>query len=168
MERKQTHIAYGFITAVAMILVNVILVVTKMNMKPGVQWLGFVPFLIGIIMNANAYSKANNGSVTFGQVFGSCFKATAIIAIVSVAWGFASMYIFPNMMDEAMEQARAKMAQNKDLSEEQIEQAMGYTRKFFKPLMVAGALFGTLFFGAIFSLIGAAVAKKNPQQVYPG
>ena len=168
MERKQTHMPYGFITAIAMVIVNVILMLTKMNMNPALQWLGFVVFLVGIIMNSMAYSKANDANVTFGQVFGSNFKATAIIAIVTIAWGFISLYVFPNMMDDAVEQARAKMAEKGNMSDEQIETALGYTRKFFKPLMVAGALFGTLFFGAIFSLIGAAVAKKNPQQVYPG
>ena len=36
------------------------------------------------------------------------------------------------------------------------------TKKFFLPFALGGAILGTGFLGAIASLIGAAVAKKNP------
>jgi len=37
----------------------------------------------------------------------------------------------------------------------------------FMVFVLAGGIFGTLFFGAIASLIGAAVAKKNPNVQQP-
>jgi len=166
MQRKQTHLTYGLIIGIAMIVVNAILLVTKLNTNPVLGMLGFVVFLVGIIMNGMAYSKANDADITFGQAFSSCFKATAVVALITVAWSLISLMIFPNMMEDAIEKARADMLAKGQLPEEQIEVALGYTRKFFKPLMIAGALFGTLFAGAIFSLIGAAIAKKNPQPVY--
>jgi hypothetical protein len=43
-----------------------------------------------------------------------------------------------------------------------IEQGIAMTKKLFLPFAIAGAIFFTGFFGAIGSLIGAAVAKKNP------
>jgi hypothetical protein len=43
-----------------------------------------------------------------------------------------------------------------------IEQGIAMTKKLFLPFAIAGAIFGTGFLGAIGSLIGAAVAKKNP------
>jgi hypothetical protein len=48
------------------------------------------------------------------------------------------------------------------MTDEIIEQALTMTRKFFIPFAVGGILIGTGIFGAIGSLIGAAVAKKNP------
>lgn len=166
MQKKQTHLTYGLVIGLAMIVVNAVLLVTKLNTNPLLGFLGFAVFIAGIIMNAIAYSKANDADITFGQAFSSCFKATAIVAIVTVAWSLISLMIFPNMMEESIEKARLDMVSKGQMSEEQIEMALGYTRKFFKPLMIAGALFGTLFAGAIFSLIGAAVAKKNPKPVY--
>ena len=53
------------------------------------------------------------------------------------------------------------MAKNPKMTEEQINMALDMTRKYFNVFMVAGIVFGTLFIGAIFSLIGAAVAKKK-------
>lgn len=162
--RKQTHIPYGFVTAIAMIIIGVVLEVARLTYKPGVQWIGMAVFLVGVIMNAMAFSKANDANVTFGQVFGSGFKTTAIIAIVMFAWSFIVPMIFPDVYDKGLEKAREDMEKNPKLTEEQVEMAMNMTRKYFKPLLHAGALFGTLIGGLIFSLIGAAVAKKAPRQ----
>lgn len=161
--KKQTHIPYGFITALAMIIVGVILEVAKLNMNPAIQWLGMLPFLIGIILNAQAFSKANDADITFGQAFGSGFKASAIVAICMVAWSLISLMIFPDIQTRAIDKAQTDMMK-KGMSEEQIDMAIGMTRKYFKVFAVGGALLGTLFMGAIFSLIGAAIAKKQPRQ----
>ena len=163
-SKKQTHIPYGFVTALAMIVIGVILEVTKLSDKPGTQLVGMAVFLAGIILNAQAYSKANNADVTFGQVFGSGFKASAIIAIVMVGWSFIALMIFPAIYDRALEKAHTDMAKNPRMTEEQIDTAINFTKKYFKILMVAGALFGTLVMGAVASLIGAAFAKKAPRQ----
>jgi len=167
MEYKQTHIPYGLVTGLAMIVIGVILQVTNMNFAPGIKWLGIVPFIIGIILNGIAFSKANDANVTFGKVYGSCFKATAIIAIVMFVWSLASLFIFPNMKDQMIEMTRAEMAKNPGMSEEIIEKSISITRKFYTSFLLGGALFGSLLYGAIFSLIGAAVAKKKPQPVFP-
>jgi hypothetical protein len=62
-----------------------------------------------------------------------------------------------------MEVARTQMESDGKLSEAQIDQAIGMTQKFFIPFAIGGVVIGYLILGAIGSLIGAAIAKKNPQ-----
>jgi hypothetical protein len=162
-SKVQTHVPYGFVTALGLILIAVILEVLNLNDKPGMQWLGYAIMLTGLILNARAFSKANQADVRFGEVFSSCFKATAIIAIVMFAWSFILPLIFPGIYERMMEKAHEEMLKNPQMSEEQVETAMNYTKKFFKVLIHAGALFGTLIGGLFFSLIAAAIAKKNPR-----
>jgi hypothetical protein len=157
---KQTHILYGFITGISMIILGVILYIAGLAFKPGVQYLVYIPFFIGVIINANAFSKANDGFVTFGNVFSSCFKACAIITIVGLAWGFISLMIFPEMLDKIMEMSRDGM-EKKNMSSEQIEQGMEFMKKYFKVFMIGGIVFFYMLLGAVFSLIGAAIAKKK-------
>lgn len=161
----QTHKTYGLLTALAIIIINVILYVAGLAFTE--QWtsyVAYVPFIIGIILNAIAFSKANDHNVKFGQVFSSGFKACAIITLISIAWSLLSIYVvFPEMKDKALEIAAEQMYKNPDMKESDIETALNMTKKFFVPFMIAGIVFGYMFFGAIFSLIGAAVAKKNPQ-----
>lgn len=161
MQKVQTHKMYGLITGIIMAVFYLVLYIANLSFKPGWQYVAYIPFLIGIIMNAIAYSKANEHYVTFGNVFGSCFKASAIVAIISLAWAVIMMFIFPEMKEKGIEMARAQMEKNPNVSEEQIDMSLEMTRKYWNVFMVAGSIFITLFYGAIFSLIGSAIAKKK-------
>ncbi len=166
MEKKNTHIMYGFITGIAMVIVGLIVYLLGAAFKPGMQYISYIPFLIGIILNGIAFSKANDGYVTFGNVFGSCFKATMIVTIVIITWSVASMYIFPEMKDKAMEMARAEMAKNPKMTDEIMDTSMNMMKKYWNVFLIAGAIFGTLFFGAVFSLIGGGIAQKKGTQPF--
>ena len=161
LQKKEVHIMYGFITGIVMVVIGLIIYLTGQAFKTGMQYIAYIPFLVGIILNAVAYSKANDGLVTFGNVFGSCFKASMIVTIVIVVWSVISMYIFPEMKDKALEMAREQMAKNQKMTDEQVDMALNITRKYWNVFLIAGAIFGTLFWGVIFSLIGGLVAKKN-------
>ena len=65
------------------------------------------------------------------------------------------------MREEGMEIARQRMEET-NLSEEQIEANLKITNS--TAVGVAGVIFGTMFVGAIFSLIGAANAKKKGER----
>lgn len=151
---------YGFITALAIIIVNLILYITGNAFRSWSQYISYIPFLLGIILNANAFSKANDNFVSFGNVFRSCFKASAIITLCVLAWSFISLAIFPDIVEKAMEMAREGMVK-RGMSDEQIEKGMGFMAKSFKLFMAMGVIFWEMLMGAIFSLIGAAVAKKK-------
>lgn len=145
-----------------MAVLGLILYVTGLVFKNGIQYLEYIPFLAGMILNAQAFSKANDGNVTFGNVFGSCFKGSMVAAIVMVAWAVITIFIFPEMKEKVIDMMREKMAQNPKVTDEIMEQSAQMTRKYWNVMAVAGAIFGTLLYGAIFSLVGAAIAKKNP------
>ncbi|MBS1781575.1 MAG: DUF4199 domain-containing protein [Bacteroidetes bacterium] len=159
MKKTQTHMMYGFLTGLAMIIVQVLLYVLGFGFKPWSQWIVYIPFLLGLVINAKAYSKANEYRVAFGNVWSSGFKASAIVAIVLLAWGFISLYVFPEMREKGMEMAREKLVE-RNMSDEQIDQALQMTKKFFVPFMIAGTIFSTMFVGAILSAIAAAFPKK--------
>lgn len=160
----QTHKTYGLVTGLAVVVIGLILYVADLAFVKGVQYISYLPFIIGIILNGIAFSKANDGYVKFANVFSSCFKACAIVTLIVAGWSLLSVYIFPEMVDKAMDAAREQMQNNQDMDEEQVQQALELTKKFFTPFMIGGVVFGYMFFGAIFSLIGALVAKKKGQR----
>jgi hypothetical protein len=159
----QTHKTYGLVIALVMIVINVVMYLTNLSMKEGaLQYISYIPFLIGIILNANAFSKANDGYVSFGSVFSSGFKASAITTLILTAWTILSVFlIFPEMKEKSLEMAAEQMANDPKLTQEQIDTALGMTEKFLVPFMIGGVVFMTMFFGAIFSLIAAAITKKK-------
>jgi hypothetical protein len=66
------------------------------------------------------------------------------------------------MMDMMLDKTREELAKN-NMSDEDSEKAIEMTSKFMLPLAIGGILLAFIIIGAIASLIGAAVAKKNPQ-----
>lgn len=160
MEKKQTHIMYGLITALALIALNLIIHLADVEDPTWTQWISYTIFLIGVLINAFAFSKANDNYVTFGNVFSSGFKASAIITLISIAWLFIFMWLFPEMKEKGFEIARKSM-EKKNMDEEQIEQALVMTKKYYNVFMVGAVVFSYMFIGALSSLIGAAIVKKK-------
>lgn len=167
MEKKVTsHFTKGLVIGLIMVAIGLVFQVLDIYER-WVQWLTLGLYLIAIIWTCVSYANEMEGNITFGKVFGHGFKTAAIVALIAIA-AFAITYmIMPEIKDKALEKAREQMAENPKLTEEMIDQAITMTGKFFFLFGVVGALFGYAFIGLIGSLIGAGVAKKNPNQGMP-
>jgi hypothetical protein len=126
------------------------------------QWVHTAIMFIGVIITCIQFSKLNDGDVTFGSVFANGFRTTAVIAVITVLFSVIFVLVFPDIKEKALEEARRQM-EAQGQSDEMIEKALAMTSKMFMVFVVAGGVFGTLLFGVIASLIGAAAAKKNPR-----
>lgn len=164
METKPTSPAIkGLLISLVLIVFGLVLYFSGLGKQQNVQFLQYVILGGGIIWACIDYAKKLEGNVTFGNTFAHGFKVTAAItAIIAVYTFIALKFIMPEMLDYTLEQARKGMAENKQMNAEQIDQALEMTKKFFIPFAIAGVIVAFLIFGVIFSLIGAAVAKKNP------
>ncbi|MFT5384736.1 MAG: uncharacterized membrane protein YhaH (DUF805 family) [Saprospiraceae bacterium] len=102
------------------------------------------------------------GYMTFGRGFTTGILTTLFNAVIATIW----MVIFfslinPDMFD-MIEQGMLRQWEEQGMSEEQIEQAKGFATMFTGPTFMTIATFlGTLFWGAIISLIVSAVMKKD-------
>ena len=121
-------------------------------------------FFSCIVFSVYQYGKQVNYNSTFGNYFAHGFKTSAMVTILMIAFLVIFMTVFPEFKEKAMDEARKSM-NSKNLSEDQVEKALDITKKFFMVFLVGGALLGYLLFGAIASLIGAAVIKKDPRPI---
>lgn len=161
LKKIQTHIKYGFVTAIIIVILAVIFHLLGIDMESWIQYFIYAVFFTGLLINAFAYAKANDNYVTYGNVFSSCFKASAIVTIVAIAWALISLVVFPETKEQAIEIAQEKMAENQNMSQEDIDQGMEMMEKGLIPIMIGGILFSYMVLGAIFSLIAAAFPKKK-------
>ena len=167
MEKKVTSPALkGFIVALILIVYSLIMTILDLSRNKGLASIQFIIFFAGIIWSAIIYAKQMNGNVTYGNVFGHAFKVTAAITALMVVYTVISLkFISPEQLEAGIQEAKANM-EAKNLSDDQIESAINLTRKFATPFAIAGVLFMFMFTGLIASLIGAAVAKKNPHEPF--
>lgn len=152
----------GGILAGVLILYSVILIVTDQLANQSLAWISSV-FMIGLLIYfIREFGKANENNKTFGELFSFGFKASAFATIILLAFQVIFNLLFPETQERIMEISREKMAEDPRVTDEQIEMALSFTKKFYLVFLIAGTIFSTLIFGAIGSLIGAAVTKKNP------
>ncbi len=131
------------------------------------QWVGYLVFIVAIIWSVNIYGKQIDYNAGFGNYFSHGFKISALVTLIMIVFTVIFIYLFPDIKEKGIEAARKGMAE-KNMTQEQIDQAIGFTQKFFMVFVIGGALVFYLFFGAIASLIGAGITKKNPVQFTDG
>lgn len=164
MEQKITQPwIKGLIISLILIIYGIVLYFTGQSQNKSLGLLQLVILVIGLIISCIVFAKQQNGNVTFGNVFAHGFKTTAAIIVIMVLYTVVSInFLFPEMIDLAVNQARIDMEKRGDLSDDQITQAIQMSRKFFTPFAIGGIVLGFGIIGVIASLIGAGVAKKNP------
>ena len=164
MENQVTsHIIKGLILSVISIVFSIVIYVFNLYEMSALSFVNYAIFIGGLIYGAVLYSNQNGNNVTFGNVFAHGFKTTAVVIVITAIYTIlAFKVLFPDMLEKVLDISKKKMMENPKMTDEMIEQAMTMTRKFFIPFALGGAVIGTGIIGAIGSLIGAAVAKKNP------
>jgi hypothetical protein len=166
MEKKAiSHIMAGLVIAGVQIVYSMFL--TFMDLS-GNRTLGFLSLLIllaGLIFFITQYGKSVDHNAEFGQLFSFGFKATAVTTIIVLAFQVLFFLVFPEYRDKMEEISREQMYKQ-GLNDSQVEQAIEFTRRFFWPFLIAGTLVSSLFVGAIGSLIGAGITKKNPKSPF--
>ena len=162
-----TPVVKGLIISLIIIVFGVAIYFAGQSMNQGLGSLQYLLLIGGIVWACISYAKQMNGNVTFGNVFAHGFKTTSVVTVITIIYTVIALkFLFPDMMDMALDKTREELAKG-NMSEEQSEKAIEMTTKFFLPFAIGGILIVFLIVGCIASLIGAAVAKKNPQGPFP-
>lgn len=163
MEKKPvSHIVAGLIIGISLILYSIILQFAGLRENKGLGIVSLVILIGGLIYFITQYGKANDYQLSFGKLFGYGFKATAIITLLGIVFTLIFISLFPEIKEQALENARMEMEKNQKITDAEIEQGMNFTRKAFTLISVGAILFTYLIMGLIGSLIGAAVTRKDP------
>jgi uncharacterized membrane protein YphA (DoxX/SURF4 family) len=165
MEKKPiSHYVVGLIIGLVLVATFLLFYFTGRSFeKDALSYIPTLLFIIIIIGSIIQYSKANNHNVTFGSCFSYGFKATAIAALIMALFMFIFIYSFPEYKEQFVAFMTEELDKNEAIGDEQKEKTVEMMGGFFTISAVGGSLIVNIIVGAIASLIGAAVAKKNPQ-----
>jgi ABC-type antimicrobial peptide transport system permease subunit len=160
----------GLLIALIVIILGIAGYFTGLGFSTWFNWVVNAIMLAAIIIACVHFANQKQGYVTFGNVFSHGFKITAVIAIIVLVYTLlAFTVLFPDMKEKIFEMQQAQM-EKRGLDDDKLEQGMTMMKKYFMIFLVIGVIFGTLIWGSIASLIGAAVAKKkkiNPIDQFP-
>jgi hypothetical protein len=161
----QNGIIFGLMTGAALVVFSLILYISGQLMNKTLGYLSFVLLIGGMVYGTLEYRKKYaNGFLSYGKAFTSCFLIGLFAGLVAAVYTFVfAQFIFPGYGNMILEKAREGMlTSGREMSEEQIDTALEYTRKFTTPVMMA--IWGTVtyaLFSAIFALIIAIFLKKE-------
>jgi hypothetical protein len=155
----------GVVIGLILILLALVTYFGNIDINGPIKWLGYIIFILGIIWAVYSYGKQINYNATFGNYFAHGFKVSALVTAIMIIYLIIFITIFPDFKEKAMDEARKKMQEQNKLTQEQITQSMEGFRKFFMVIVVGGTLLVYIITGAIASLVGAAITKKDPGQI---
>ena len=168
MEEKKpiSHFVAGLIIAAILVIYSIILNFLDLSQNKGLGWLSYIILVGGLAFFVNLYGKAKDHQVTFGNLFSYGFKATASTTLIMVVFIVIFFMVFPEFKEKIMDAAREGMEKNGKMTDDQIDQGMQMFERNFILFSAGGVLFMYLILGAIGSLIGAALTKKQPRSPF--
>ena len=167
MEKKITSpVIAGLVISLMVIVLGLIMYFTGLYLQTWTQYLGFAILFGGLLFAVINHGKENAANVTFGKLFGFGFKTTTVIICIILLYTIASGYLFPEVKQKIIEMSREQALKQPGANESQIEQGMEMFEKNYTLFIIIGLIFWYALIGAITSLIGAAVTKKNPQSPF--
>jgi drug/metabolite transporter (DMT)-like permease len=147
-----------------MVIISLLLYVFSLSDQTFVQYLSLAIIIAGIIIGILNYkNKVEGGFITYGQSLGSGVLTGLFAAIVlSVYTIIFFKFIDPDMVNVILKKAEENMRdRNQNMTEDQIDMAMSYTRKFMNPyIMAITSTIWLTFMSFIASLIISIFTKK--------
>ncbi|NHA07330.1 DUF4199 domain-containing protein [Mucilaginibacter sp. HC2] len=155
-------IKWGAIYVIASIVLTYIIQFMNVDPDSPIKWLSTLLFIGFMFLTQKEYRDVNGGYLTFGEGFKAGFLFAILSGIVLAVFTYLYFSVLsPEMLEKIVASTEAKMA-SKGLSQEQVDQAMSFTKKLLSPAGVTiSALISAAIMGAIIALIGAAIFKKD-------
>ena len=168
MENKSTFLPalqFGLLTGVAMVVYTLVLFLSGVDTHSSWNLISYLLFIGGLFWGISSIrDKQLEGVMSYGKAFGTGFWITLFVAIVLAIFAYFYLKdINPGALADATAQAEDKiLASNPDISDEDLQKALGMVKMFANPVMSAVMQFlSNLVAGTIFSLIIAIFAKRE-------
>ena len=158
---KQSGMKWGLILALISFAYFMILNIAGLAGEPAYSWVGSIFTIVIFVLAHKAFKEGGNGFMSFGEGF----KIGALVAAISAFISSILTYIYVKFVDGSMleiirDNAISDM-EDQGMSEEQIDQAMGFSEMFMsaEAILVTG-FFGGVIIGCIIALIVTAFTKN--------
>ncbi len=163
---KKIALNYGLILALLSIVLSVLAYVTDNHLdRP--WWITVLSTLImigAIVYGLKAYKNEIGGFMNLGEALKVGLAISLIAGIIGAIYNYIFVTVIePDFVNQMLEMTQENMIeQNPEMTESQMEMAMGLSEKFMSPgIMSAMSIIATLFFGFIISLISGLIMKQN-------
>lgn len=161
VQPSKPAIKWALIYAATSIVLMYVYQFLNVDYTSPVRYFNFLIFIGFTLLAQVEFKNLLGGYATFGEEFLTGFLFAIFASIVVAIFTFVYFtYLNPAFYQQIVDAQRQKLV-DKGLSSDQIDTAMNITRKYGPLLTSVFIVFGSAIFGAVISLIGAAIFKKD-------
>jgi hypothetical protein len=162
VNQNKIVLKWTIISVITSIVITYIFQFANVDQNSGIKYLSSIPFIVYLFLAQKEYKDQAGGYISFGQAFSTGFKYAIFAGILLAIFTYLYLAILsPQVYDKAMADAQQKLTDQGQLSSEQIDSTMEISRKYGMIFATVGIVIFDAFIGAILSLIGAAIFKKE-------
>lgn len=159
---RSVGLKYGLISAILSIVFFLILTLSGQNAFDNKwSWISITFSVVILILGQKNFKDEGDGFMSYGQGVGIGFW----ISLTAVVMGGLFTYVYANIIDPATMEAfydkQYEQMEMNGMGDEQIEMAIGWTKKLFWPMYV---FFGILFGVLVALIVTIFTQKKAPEQ----
>ncbi len=161
---KPIAYTYGVYAALVSIAGLVIMYVANMDKSWALSIVSSVLSILIFVYGIKAYKHANANVLSLGQAIKVGLAIAVIAGVISALYSYVHYeFVYPEFIDMQRETAYNQMMEaNPNMSEEQVEQALGISNIFMNSTFFSlSAVLGSLIFGLIVSLIAGLIMKTE-------
>jgi len=131
-----------------------------MNTSP-LKYVSFIFTILFIFLAQKEYRDQLGGFMNFGQGFMVGFISSVIVGVLSAIFIYIYYtFLSPQIWEQTLASSRQQL-ESQGLSSDQIDKGMEITAKYGVVIAAVATIFVSPIIGAIVSLIGAAIFKKE-------
>lgn len=159
---------WGGITGIALIIYTTLLYTLNQMGNSGLAVLIYAIVAGGLFMGIREYRTLNGNYLAIGEGVGLGTLLAAVAGILSSAYNILyTTLIDPSVKEQVANQVRAKMEEQGNLTDEQIDQAMDMIQKTQGPgLQFLLGVLGSIVIGAFLSLIISAILRRKKENPF--
>lgn len=165
-QRTQTKVAmnYGTLFGLGGVVISLLFYFMGTDIQSKLPtYITDTVLCIFIIIGIKSYRDEDlGGYISYGKSLGTGTLISLFGGIITAIYLVLFFkYIAPDMIQRILDSTQQKLIEE-GMSDDKIEMAMSYTRKFMTPIWFFGlSLIGTAFMGFLFSLIISIFMKKE-------
>lgn len=152
---------YGVLTAIALIVLTLIIYFADLQAARWVSWIGYGILLAGLFIGTKAFrDEFNGGFINYGRALGFGTLSMFFAALISSVFVYVFYkFIAPDAMGPLREAAEEQILRtNPNISDQEYDMAM----RFISPGIIAfTSVFSYTFIGFVLALITSAFLKRK-------
>lgn len=153
---------WALIYVLTSIVITYVFQFLNIDQSSPAKYVSYLPFIAFCILAQKEFKDLSGGYLTFGKGFSVGFRYALFGGLLLAVFVYIYLqFLSPEVLVKGMQEQQTAMA-DKGMSQDQIDKAMEMGTKYGSIFGAVATAIGTLIFGVVVSLIGAAILKREP------